>query len=339
MQPDRKPAAMNGDWGKVTPQQLEAAVDVLRRGGLVAFPTETVYGLGADASKPAAVRRIFEAKGRPAGHPVIVHLPDDSHLERWAASVPPAARWLADAFWPGPLTLILPRAAGVSDAVTGGRDTVGLRVPNQPLASALLKAFGGGLAAPSANRFGQVSPTTAEDVQSDLGDLVDVILDGGPCPVGVESTIVEFAGEAPTILRPGGVAAEALEAVLGRPVDRQASGEARAPGMLSAHYAPRAQVVLVEAEQAAEQAQRFGAEGRRVGVLAPEALPALDPQLALPAAGSPAEYARVLYRRLREADERGLDVLLVVPPEPEGIGLAVRDRLQRAARGRAVDQA
>ena len=187
-----------------------AAVAVLRRGGLVAFPTETVYGLGADAANPAAVGRIFAVKGRPRSHPVIVHLAEATAVKAWAADVPPDAWALAEAFWPGPLTLILPRADHVPDAVTGGAATVGLRVPNQPLALELLSAFGSGIAAPSANRFGRVSPTTAAHVRADLGTAVDLVLDGGPCAVGVESTIVDLSRGAPRVLRLGGLSVDAL---------------------------------------------------------------------------------------------------------------------------------
>ncbi|MGH8999406.1 MAG: L-threonylcarbamoyladenylate synthase, partial [Acidimicrobiia bacterium] len=294
--------------------EVGAAVDVLRRGGLVAFPTETVYGLGADASNPAAVARIFAAKGRPPSHPVIVHLPEAAAAKEWAADVPDEAFALAEAFWPGPLTLVLARAAAVPDEVTGGGDTVGLRVPAQPLAAELLAAFGGGVAAPSANRFGAVSPTTAAHVAADLGDAVDLILDGGPCAVGVESTIVDLSRGRALILRPGGVPAEALGQVLGA-VPAVVSGGAsdgavRAPGTLPSHYAPRARVEVLSAGAVAGRAAILLAEGLRVGLLAPDPMGALPGGLELlPAAGGPADYARCLYSRLREADTRGLDVL------------------------------
>ncbi|MGH9027962.1 MAG: L-threonylcarbamoyladenylate synthase, partial [Acidimicrobiia bacterium] len=184
--------------------EIDEAAAVLRGGGLVAFPTETVYGLGADAARPLAVARLYAVKRRPTGHPVIVHLPDADVIDDWAVAVPDGARRLAAACWPGPLTLLLRRAPSVLDVVTGGLDTVGVRVPAHPVAQSLLRAFGGGVAAPSANRFGAVSPTTADHVRSDLGDGVDVVLDGGPCPVGVESTIVDCSGERPVVLRPGG---------------------------------------------------------------------------------------------------------------------------------------
>jgi L-threonylcarbamoyladenylate synthase len=323
---------------------IAAAVEVLRRGGLVAFPTETVYGLGADAANPAAVGRIFAVKGRPRNHPVIVHVAEATAIKEWAADVPPDAWALAEAFWPGPLTLILPRADHVPDAVTGGTSTVGLRVPDQPLALELLEAFGGGIAAPSANRFGRVSPTTAAHVRADLGTDVDIILDGGACAVGVESTIVDLSWGAPRVLRLGGLSVEALSDTLGHPVvvsavaggAAAAAGEPAvavpAPGTLSSHYAPAARVEVVAADSVAERAAALLGEGRRVGLLAPRRIDGLPDGLdALPPAGRPQAYAKCLYQRLREADRRGLEVLLAVPPPPTGIGAAIVDRLRRAA--------
>jgi L-threonylcarbamoyladenylate synthase len=320
-----------------------AAVSVLRRGGLVAFPTETVYGLGADAANPDAVSRIFAVKGRPRTHPVIVHLAEVTALKDWAADVPPDAWALAEAFWPGPLTLILPRAAHVPDAVTGGAGTVGLRVPAQPLALDLLEAFGGGVAAPSANRFGRVSPTTAAHVRADLGTDVDMILDGGPCSVGVESTIVDLSGGLPRVLRLGGLSVEALSEVLGHAVEvlpiAAATGVdsvsvpvVSAPGTLPSHYAPAARVEVHEVDAVSARAGQLLSEGLKVGLLAPQRVAGLPPGVdALPPAGPPQAYAQCLYQRLREADRRGLDVLLAVPPPETGIGAAVADRLRRAA--------
>jgi L-threonylcarbamoyladenylate synthase len=313
---------------------IDAGVEVLRRGGLVAFPTETVYGLGADATNVAAVERVFSAKGRPPGHPLIVHLPDASVLDDWAVDIPPAARTLAAAFWPGPLTLLLRRSSLVPDVVTGGRDTVGLRVPGHPVAHALLSRFGGGVAAPSANRFGHVSPTRAEHVRADLGDAVDLVIDGGPCTVGVESTIVDLSHGRVEVVRPGGVSVDELAGVLGTEVGVWTGGrEVAAPGTLASHYAPRARIVLVEsASAAAEMAIAWAGRGRRVGVLAPGTVDGLSPDVVeLEPAGDPDEYARVLYDQLRRADRLGLDVVVVVPPPDEGIGAAVRDRLRRAA--------
>jgi L-threonylcarbamoyladenylate synthase len=308
---------------------LTRALEVLREGGLIALPTETVYGLGADASNELAVRRIFAVKGRPSTHPLIVHLASVERAREWSAGFPTDAEKLADAFWPGPLTLIVKRSGKATDAVTGGQDTVGLRVPSHPLALELLTQFGGGIAAPSANKFGRVSPTTAQHVRDELGDDVDCVLDGGPSSVGVESTIVDVSGAEPRMLRPGGVAREDLERVLGREIiDGTAAKDVRAPGMLASHYAPRAGLWLVSAEHLNEEISRRPAN--RIVVIAPEsvALPSGIKRLAVPedAAG----FARVLYARLREADEAG-DVILAVPPPESGLGLAVRDRLKRAA--------
>ena len=224
---------------------VDRALEVLGNGGLVAIPTETVYGLAADARNESAVRRIFAAKGRPADHPLIVHIASGERLLDWAASVPTTAALLADACWPGPLTLLVPKAAHVLPLVTGGRDTVGVRVPAHPLTTELLRRFGGGVAAPSANRFGKVSPTAAQHVALDLGNRVDYILDGGPCPIGVESTIVDCTVDPPQVLRPGGISAATVEALLERPL-APVSGPSRAAGMLASHYAPSARVLLAD---------------------------------------------------------------------------------------------
>jgi L-threonylcarbamoyladenylate synthase len=298
----------------------------------VAFPTETVYGLGADATNPAAVARIFAAKGRPSGHPLIVHLASADQLDRCATHVPVEAERLAAALWPGPLTLVLRRAPGLPPAATGGRDTVGVRVPDHPVALRLLELADIPVAAPSANRFGQVSPTAADDVRADLGDRVDLVLDGGPSQVGVESTIVELCGAEPLLLRPGGVPVELVEEVLGRPVRTDTSGPARASGMLPSHYAPHCQVELVDAAQLEARATSLLALGRRVAVLGADAGAGA---IVLGGRASAEEYARTLYRRLREADDCGVDVLLAVPPEEAGLGRAVTDRLRRAAAPRA----
>jgi L-threonylcarbamoyladenylate synthase len=318
---------------------LERAVAALRAGGLVALPTETVYGLAVDAENELAVRRLFAVKGRPVDHPVIVHVAGVDALGGWARAVPPAARALAEAFWPGPLTLVLPRTGRAHDLVTGGQDTVGVRVPAHPLALSVLAAFGGGLAAPSANRFGRVSPTTAAHVADDLGSDVDVVLDGGPCAVGIESTIVDLAGdpEVPRILRSGAITRDDVARVTGRRV-RMAGGAGgdggvRAPGMLAAHYAPRAGVELVSAEEAGPRAAALG--GRRVVLVAPPEVsaPALTLARRIDAPSDPEGFARRLYAMLREADARGAEVALVVPPASSGAGEAVRDRLRRAAAG------
>jgi L-threonylcarbamoyladenylate synthase len=311
-------------------------VDILRAGGLVAFPTETVYGLGADASNTSAVTRIFEVKGRPSGHPLIVHLPAAGVLDDWARSIPEDARRLADAFWPGPLTLLLDRRPErVPDVVTGGRPRVGLRVPAHPLGLELLEAFAGAIAAPSANRFGRVSPTTAAHVIDDLGADVDLVLDGGATDVGVESTIVDFATGEPEVVRPGGVTFEELERVLGRPVGVWLGDRAvEAPGTLEAHYAPAARLVIVDdPDHVAPAAAAALGDGLTVVVLAPRLIDALPTGVRqLEPAGDEQSYARVLYDRLREADRDRADLLLVVPPSDREIGRAVRDRLRRAAR-------
>jgi L-threonylcarbamoyladenylate synthase len=306
-----------------------AAVEVLRAGGLVAFPTETVYGLGADATNAAAVRRLYAAKGRPAGHPVIVHVAHGAQLDALACDVPDWARRLAEEFWPGPLTLVVRRRAGaVCDEVTGGRDTVGVRVPNHPLALELLGRFGGGVAAPSANRFGRVSPTTAAHVRADLGGDVDVVLDGGPAAVGVESTIVAALGDEPIVLREGAVTERDVTRVTGRAVVRDGAGtDIAAPGTLASHYAPRAEVEIVDAAQLAD---RTAEHGTFVLALAEVAVP--DRFERLPAPRDVEDYARALYARLREADSRGARTILVVAPPADGIGIAIRDRLTRAAR-------
>jgi L-threonylcarbamoyladenylate synthase len=313
---------------------IERAVAVLRAGGLVAFPTETVYGLGADASNARAVARIFAAKGRPADHPVIVHLAEAGQLPQWARSVPEAARRLAAAFWPGPLTLILPRAAGVLDVVTGGQDSVGIRVPSHPVAQALLRAFGGGIAAPSANRFGRISPTRAEHVRAELGDAVDLVLEGEAPAVGIESAIVDLSGARPALLRPGMLGAAALEAVLGEPLGAPGADAPRASGTLAAHYAPRTPLRLVAAGALERE---LAAAGAGVAVLARRAAPpgarALAWRVAPPDAGG---YAHDLYASLRELDAAGASCILVEAP-PEGPQwAAVRDRLARAAAGAGV---
>jgi len=322
---------------------VRRAAAILRDGGLVAFPTETVYGLGAAARNAGAVARLYAVKGRPADHPVIVHLASAEDLGGWAAEIPPAATALATAFWPGPLTLVLRRGAGVPNAVTGGRETIGLRVPDQPLALALLRAFGDGIAAPSANRFGAVSPTTAAHVRESLGDDVDLILDGGPSSVGVESTIVDLSTPAaPLLLRAGGTPVEELAAVLGA-VPQPDLGPARAPGMLAAHYAPRARVELCTdgAALTARAAALLSAGTPAVAAVLPSRTRAtLPPELTVLARPrDTAAYARDLYALLRDADARGVSTLLVVPPDAAGIGLAVRDRLARAARSTGGDHA
>ncbi len=297
---------------------IDEAVRILRAGGLVAFPTETVYGIGADADQPDAVRRIFAVKGRPPDHPLIVHLAGADQLADWSRDLSEAARALAASCWPGPMTLLVAAAERVSPVVTGGRPTVGIRVPSHPVAHALLVAFGGGIAAPSANRFGRVSPTTAAHVRADLGAAVDLIIDGGASPIGIESTIVDCTIDPPQIVRPGGLDQAVVRRILeGGPL-AAASGPSRAPGMLASHYAPRCRIVTAEtAAEADELARSAAASGTRVE------------RLGVPE--STEEYARHLYRWLREADERGVEVLVVELPSPGGLGDAVRDRLLKAA--------
>lgn len=312
-------------------RSIRLAVRMLLAGRLVAVPTETVYGLAADASNPDAVARVFAAKGRPTDHPLIVHVGSAAGLASWARRIPPQASRLADAFWPGPLTMVLERRRSVLDAVTGGQDTVALRVPAHPVAQRLLGAFGGGLAAPSANRFGRVSPTTASDVCAELGGAVDLVVDGGPCEVGVESTIVAFDGEDVAILRPGGVSSEAIARVLGRPATAMASGRVRAPGTLLSHYAPATPLELCCDDRAAPRAAKLVSCGWRVGVLSLTRTEVPGAAVTWDAGGDIAVFARSLYRWLRRADAEALDVLVVALPPDEGLGVAVRDRLRRAA--------
>lgn len=298
----------------------DLAVERLRAGGLVALPTETVYGLAADARRPDAVTRIFSVKGRPIDHPLIVHLADGDLIDAWATDVPAAARRLADLCWPGPLTMLLPRAAHVDDVVTGGRPTIGLRVPAHETTRRVLQELDSGLAAPSANRFGRVSPTTARHVADDIGHLLDpdrdLILDGGACAVGIESTIVDLSVSPPQVLRAGAITESDLSALIG-PIGA-ARGPSRAAGMLISHYAPACSVALAddraEADLLAEALRRAGA---LVGVL--------DRTTDLVAA------AQHLYDDLRAADRDGLDVIVAVLPPPDGLGHAIRDRLTKAA--------
>lgn len=315
--------------------QIARAADVLRQGGLVAIPTETVYGLAADAASEAAVRAIFAAKGRPADHPVIVHVLGASALEEWGREVPETARQLAAAFWPGPLTLVVKRGERVPDVVTGGQDTVGLRCPSHPWARALLQAFGGALAAPSANSFGRLSPTTAQHVRADLGEKpageVDLILDGGACPVGIESTIVDLSGDRPTLLRPGSIPRAAIEAVLGVAVADPGGEAPRAPGRLEKHYAPRTPLEVVSAERLGSRlAALFHL---RVAVLAPQRLLSTlhaAPAIEVAAPEEPEAYARLLYANLHWLDHAGAERIVVAAPPDAPQWAAIHDRLRRA---------
>ncbi len=306
--------------------EVRRAAEILQRGGLVGFPTETVYGLGADASSAEAVSRLYAAKRRPSDHPVIVHFADAEMAFAWASDVPQAARKLAEKFWPGPLTLILKKSARAGDFVTGGQDTVGLRVPSHPVAQELLRAFGGGIAAPSANRFGQLSPTTAGHVHADLGADAELVLDGGPSEVGIESTIVDLSGGEPVLLRPGRISAVELEAFLGSPVLVKQIDSPRHSGGLERHYAPKTPARLVPTH---ELDQEIAGLKDKVAVLAfsrPDER--VDFWLRMPR--EPKAYAQKLYAALRELDSARCEMILIeAPPEaPEWAG--VRDRLMRA---------
>ena len=295
------------------------------------FPTETVYGLGANASDPAAVRKIFEAKGRPANHPVIVHLDNPRYLHRWVSSVPPVAETLAAKFWPGPLTLILPKADNVNDVVTGGQDSIGIRVPSHPMAQQLLTAFGGGIAAPSANRFGRLSLTKPEHVRDELGDAVRVILDGGEATIGLESTIVSCLGNEARLLRPGFITRSQLEQV----VTLQSGGPVpRAPGDLLLHYAPSTPLAIVSSDDLERYAGEFVARQEKVAVLAMR--PPLQTQRHMTwinAGKKPDAYAHNLYNHLRTLDSAGCARILVEEVPAGERWAAILDRLQRASGG------
>ena len=311
-----------------TADAMVRAAQTLQAGFLVAFPTETVYGLGADATNASAVARIYEAKGRPADHPLIVHIGDMQDIADWSDDIPDYAIALARNFWPGPMTLILKRSALAQDFITGGQDTVGLRVPNHVIALALLNEFkkigGKGVAAPSANRFGHVSPTTAQAVSDELSQYLapeDLLLDGGPSLVGVESTIIDCTTESPKILRPGAITEEMIEAVTAIAISYDAT-EIRVSGSLENHYSPIAQVLL---DIAPEKGDGFIA-------LASTATP--DGVIRLASPQSNVEFARILYTSLRSADQQSLSRVVVHQPSGDDISVAIRDRLLRASRGR-----
>lgn len=304
---------------------LAVAVDLLRAGELVALPTETVYGLAADATNPDAVRAIFHAKGRPADHPLIVHLAAAEQLPVWADKVPELAWRLASAFWPGPLTMVLPAARTVSPLVTGGQTTVALRVPAHPVFQSVLRQFGQGLAAPSANPFGQISPTTAAHVQHYLDGRIAAVVDGGPCPVGIESTIVDLSGDHPRVLRPGIILAEALAKHLPL-IATDAAPPPRVPGALASHYAPRKPCFRIPIDLHKEPFS-----GQRLGLLA--TCPVNWPVARFwPMPAYPEDYARVLYSTLHQADASDCDVLLIALPPDDPVWIAVHDRLRRATR-------
>lgn len=296
---------------------IERAIEVLRNGGVIGFPTETVYGLAADASNSVAVNRIFDIKGRPRNHPLIVHLDSLAEARRWSADWSASAEILGALFWPGPLTVIVTKALTVHLEVTGGLETLALRVPNHAVALEVLRGLEGGIAAPSANKFGKVSPTTAEHVLADLGSQVDYILDGGPCSIGLESTIVDCSANIIQILRPGGISRELISQVV--PVAEQVTGPSRAPGMLESHYAPTCRLTVVADLNEAQSLLANQVANQKVRIINGSS----DPTL----------FATQMYSQLRQCDDDGIDQAIVVLPTPNGIGSAIRDRLLKAAHG------
>jgi L-threonylcarbamoyladenylate synthase len=312
-----------------TQDEIKFAARALKFGHLVAFPTETVYGLGADAASEKSVGRIYAAKGRPTNHPVIVHISSANQLENWAIEIPEYAMRLGSAYWPGPMTLILKRNLRASDFITGGQESVGLRVPNQQVALALTWEFeklgGFGIAAPSANRFGSVSPTTAHAVQEELGKFLrdeDLILDDGQCEIGVESSIIDCTQSNPVVLRPGAITEEMIAEVTGLKVSlNKAESEIRASGLLDCHYAPKAKVFLGLSAQPGN------------GFIALDQIPTPPGSIRLASPASIEDYARDLYRALRMGDQLGLTKIYVAEPEGPGLAIAIRDRLGKASRG------
>ena len=311
-----------------TADAISNAAAALQAGALVAFPTETVYGLGADATNESAVAHIYSVKGRPADHPLIVHIGQLSQLDQWAIDIPDYAIALARDYWPGPMTLILKRSTKAKDFITGGQDSVGIRIPANPIALALLREFTGGVAAPSANRFGAISPTTAQAVKDEIGQYLnserDLILDGGPSLVGVESTIIECLEDLPRILRPGAITAEMIEETTGLKIE-QSKSQTRASGLLDTHYAPKAKVFLLD------PINPVVACIAGVGFIAAANHPTPDGAIRLASPNSDDEYARGLYEALREGDRKNLPAIYVIPPAGDGVAIAIRDRLQRAS--------
>lgn len=309
-------------------QSINQAVEVLRRGGLLGLPTETVYGLAADAKNPEALRKIFLAKQRPMDHPLIVHIAEISQLSEWTSHVSPMAIKLARAFWPGPMTLILPKAKGVLDLITGKQETIGIRIPSHPVAQALLNAFGSGVAAPSANRFGHISPTTAEAVREELGDAVDMVLEGGQCEIGVESTIIDLSREEPVILRPGMISTADIESILHCSLSSKQNNTPRVSGSLEVHYAPTTPTELMKREdfQALEEIDLVSVLVVRKPVVMHNALIKV---VLMP--DDPKQYAHDIYQTLRELDKKGFKRIFI-ETIPESIEwAAVRDRMSRAA--------
>jgi L-threonylcarbamoyladenylate synthase len=325
---------------RATPVELATAVQALRDGELVAFPTETVYGLGAHAAYPAALRRVFEIKGRPTTHPLIVHIDSARYLTRWAREVPEAAQKLADRFWPGPLTLVLPRAENVHRLITGGQDTVAVRVPAHPMAQQLLTAFGGGIAAPSANRYGRISPTRAEHVREEFGAEVRLVLDGGDCKLGVESTIVACLDGKVQLLRPGAVTLSQLERVVGEVLTEKTAQTPRVPGSVGAHYAPGTPLSVVATAELGAMVASLTAGGQRIGVLAQHP-PTRAYRLTTWINGGPRpeNYAHDLYAHLRTLDKAGCARILVEEVPTDERWDAAYDRLHRAAAGTGTELA
>mgnify|MGYP000099465585 CR=1 FL=1 len=315
---------------EVTENIIIKAAMLLKQGRLVAFPTETVYGLGADASNPEAVKRIFAAKGRPENHPLIVHIASVEQINEWAVNIPDVSWRLANLFWPGPLTLILNKRPEVPQAVTGGQDTIALRMPNNPVALSLLKTFAGGIAAPSANRFKHISPTSASHVLEELGSAVDLILDGGPCQLGVESSILDLSGEHYRLLRPGHISVSELEAVLKTKLCTSNTSGVRTPGMMAVHYAPLTRACLCTNERFSESLDKLVKMNKTVGILAYKYQPVSKQANFISMPEKSAEYAQSLYAALRELDRLKLDIILVEqPPETES-WRAINDRLGKA---------
>ncbi|MGD9596845.1 MAG: L-threonylcarbamoyladenylate synthase [Steroidobacteraceae bacterium] len=325
---------------RATQAEIDEAVTALRDGELVAFPTETVYGLGANAQNPAAVQKIFKAKGRPTTHPVIVHLDSPKYLHRWVREVPDAAQALGERFWPGPLTLVLPRNPNVHDIVTGGQDTIAVRVPAHPMAQQLLTAFGGGIAAPSANRYGRISPTRAEHVRDELGDAVRIVLDGGESQVGLESTIVAIDSAGVRLLRPGGVTLAQLRQVVGDVQIGVPDSAPRVPGSTPVHYAPATPMTIVPADEIDTRAEDASEGGRRIAVLAQRLPLKTYPSVTWINAGRRADaYAHDLYANLRTLDKAGCEQILVQEVPGDDKWDAIRDRLLRAAASNEVEGA
>lgn len=318
--------------GRVLQSEIQEAVEALRAGELVAFPTETVYGLGANANNPDAVRKIFRVKGRPSTHPVIVHIDHPRYIQRWVRELSPDAKRLADAFWPGPLTIVAKRAPAVNDVITGGQDTIAIRVPNHPVAQQLLNAFGGGIAAPSANRYGKVSPTRAEHVREELGEDVRIVLDGDDCKIGLESTIVSCVSDVPRVLRPGSITLTQLRAVVPSIQLGPNPASPRVPGTMSRHYSPTTTVNVVPSRRLEIVMNEFTAKEEKVAVLAQRPPGNTTPFMTWINAGTrPDVYARQLYANLRTLDKAGAKIILVEEVPEDERWEAIRDRLKRAA--------